>query len=250
MRLAVVSDIHGNLPALTAVVRDFESRGVDAVINLGDSLSGPLLPLETAHFLMAQSWVHLAGNHERQVLTGKSGTWNASDEFTHAELTDRELAWMASQKPCQPYGADVLLCHATPRSDTEYFLETVEGGRVRAATPSEVEQRLGETDASLVLCGHTHLPRAVHTRRRQLIVNPGSVGLPAYDARRPEPHVIENGTPDARYALLEKRDGSWTASLLAVPYDHTAMSELARSRGRDDWAHALATGHAHEADER
>jgi predicted phosphodiesterase len=48
MRLAVVSDIHGNLPALEAVVRDFRSRGADAVVNLGDSLSGPLLPLETA----------------------------------------------------------------------------------------------------------------------------------------------------------------------------------------------------------
>jgi putative phosphoesterase len=250
MRIAVVSDIHGNLPALKAVVRDFGSRGVDAVINLGDSLSGPLLPLETARFLMAQSWVHLAGNHERQMLTGKPGVWNASDEFAHGELTERELAWMASQKPCQPYGADVLLCHATPRSDTEYFLETVEGGRARAATQNEVEARLGKTDAELILCGHTHVPRAVHTRRGQLVVNPGSVGLPAYAARNPEPHVMENGTPDARYALLEKRDGAWRASLLAVPYDHATMSELARSRRRDDWAHALATGYAHPADGR
>jgi predicted phosphodiesterase len=69
MRIAVVSDIHGNLPALEAVVADIARRGVDAVVNLGDSLSGPLLPLETAQFLMAQSWTHLAGNHERQVLT-------------------------------------------------------------------------------------------------------------------------------------------------------------------------------------
>jgi len=244
MRLAVVSDIHGNLAALDAVVQDFARRGVDAVINLGDSLSGPLRPIETARFLMAQDWVHLSGNHERQVLTGKPGEWNASDEFTHAQLTESELAWMASLSSCQRLGSDVLLCHGTPRSDTEYFLETVEGGRVRAATASEVEERLGETDAALILCGHTHVQRSVHTRKGQLIVNPGSVGLPAYEARRPEPHVVESGTPDARYALVEKCDSGWVASLLAVPYDHAAMSQLARSRHRDDWAHALTTGYA------
>jgi predicted phosphodiesterase len=53
-RISFVSDIHGNLPALEAVVKDIDRRGVDAVINLGDSLSGPLMPLETARFLMAQ----------------------------------------------------------------------------------------------------------------------------------------------------------------------------------------------------
>jgi len=52
MRIAVISDIHGNLPALKAFVRDIKRRGVDAVVNLGDSLSGPLLPLETAQFLI------------------------------------------------------------------------------------------------------------------------------------------------------------------------------------------------------
>jgi predicted phosphodiesterase len=68
MRLAIVSDIHGNFKALEAVVQDIERRSVDAVINLGDSLSGPLMPKETAQFLMAQNWTHLAGNHERQIL--------------------------------------------------------------------------------------------------------------------------------------------------------------------------------------
>jgi predicted phosphodiesterase len=53
MRIALVSDIHGNLPALEAVVRDIAQRGVEVVVNLGDSLSGPLLPLETARYLMA-----------------------------------------------------------------------------------------------------------------------------------------------------------------------------------------------------
>jgi predicted phosphodiesterase len=90
MRIAVLSDAHGNLAALEAVVRDFSRRDVDVVVNLGDSLSGPLLPLETAQFLMGQDWVHLAGNHERQVLTGGPGKWNLSDEFTHSRLSSTD----------------------------------------------------------------------------------------------------------------------------------------------------------------
>ncbi|MDB5892952.1 MAG: metallophosphoesterase, partial [Rhodoferax sp.] len=79
MRIAVVSDIHGNLPALQAVAADIARRGVDQVVNLGDSLSGPLMPLATARDLMARDWVHLAGNHERQLLNARVGTLGASD---------------------------------------------------------------------------------------------------------------------------------------------------------------------------
>lgn len=188
MRIAVVSDIHGNLPALEAVVGDFSRRGVDTVVNLGDSLSGPLLPLETAQFLMAQDWLQLAGNHERQVLNGTPGTWNSSDEFTHSQLTSRELAWMASLQPSASLSNEVLVCHGTPKSDLNYFLETVEGAHVRVASLAEVDARLGDVDATLVLCGHSHVARAVRSSKGQLIVNPGSVGLPAFRAGHNKPH--------------------------------------------------------------
>ena len=103
-----------------------DRRGVDAVINLGDSLSGPLLPLETAQFLMAQDWEHLAGNHERQVLTQGPGTWCAEDAFTHSQLGAKELAWIASLRPVQRYSAEVFLCHATPERDVGDLLDTVQ----------------------------------------------------------------------------------------------------------------------------
>jgi putative phosphoesterase len=242
MRLAVLSDIHGNLAALEAVVADFGRRDIDAVINLGDSLSGPLLPLETARFLMSRTWVHLAGNHERQVLTDGPGRRNLSDEFTHTQLTAAELTWIASLEHCQRYDSHVLLCHGTPRSDMEYLLETIQGGSHRLATSNEIDHRTFETDAALVLCGHSHVPRAVRSSRDQLILNPGSVGLPAYESPWPEPHVVETGAPDARYAIVEGSERTWSASLHAVPYNHVEMSQLARARGRTDWAHALATG--------
>ncbi|MET3495805.1 metallophosphoesterase family protein [Variovorax boronicumulans] len=242
MRIAIVSDIHGNLPALEAVVEDIARRGSDAVVNLGDSLSGPLMPLETARFLMAQHWVHLAGNHERQLLSLPSARRGASDAFAHARLGAKEFEWMASLGHSLRLSPEVLLCHGTPASDLEYFLETVEPANFRAATQAEIDARLGEVDAELIACGHTHVPRVARAAGGQLIVNPGSVGLPAYDDVHPYPHAVETGSPNARYAIVDKRDGDWTCRLISVPYDHTSMAALALANGRPDWSHALATG--------
>ena len=247
MRIALVSDIHGNLPALEAVVADIRRRGVDAVVNLGDSVSGPLLPLETAQFLMARDWLHLAGNHERQLLAPPPHERGASDAFAYSRLTSMELAWLASLPPHAFCGEDVFLCHGTPDSDTEYFLETVEPSHVRLATPAEVTRRLGSAGAALVGCGHTHVPRSIRLFNGQLIVNPGSVGLQAYDDVLPFPHVMSTGSPDARYAIVERIASTWVSALISVPYPHAAMARLAMSRQRPDWASALASGHLNGA---
>jgi predicted phosphodiesterase len=243
MRIAVVSDIHGNLAALQAVVADFQRRGVDRVINLGDSLSGPLLPLQTAQFLMASGWLHLAGNHERQVLTQTPAQWSPADAYAHAQLGPEQFAWMASLTPNRPEGDHIHLCHASPRSDLEYLLETVEPGGVRLASAAEITQRLDGVRAPLVLCGHTHHPRAVRSAAGQLIVNPGSVGLQAYDDEHPHWHQIQTGSPDARYAIVERGPAGWSAALVSVPYDHESMARLADARGQADWAHALRSGY-------
>jgi len=71
MRIALLSDIHGNLLALEAVVDDLQRRQVDRVVNLGDSLSGFIQPRDCAAYLMQQPWLQLAGNHERQILESK-----------------------------------------------------------------------------------------------------------------------------------------------------------------------------------
>lgn len=243
MRIAIVSDIHGNLAALEAVAADITQRVCDAVINLGDSLSGPLLPKETAQFLMAQNWTHLAGNHERQLLTLPPEKRSASDNYAHAQLTSAEFAWMASLTHSKPFNDEVYLCHGTPTSDITYFLESVDTSGWRPARQHEVDARLGDQTASVVLCGHTHVPRSVRASSGQLIVNPGSVGLQAYDDDRPYFHLIENGSPDARYAIIEKRNGEWHTQLLSIVYDHLAMAQLAKQRARLDWEYALLTGY-------
>jgi putative phosphoesterase len=242
MRLAVVSDIHGNLPALEAVVADFTRRGVDAVVNLGDSLSGPLLPRETAQYLMAQNWVHLAGNHERQILD-ETVPRGASDQYARDQLSAVELRWLASLTHRAEYADDVLLCHGTPASDLIYLLETVEPNQLRVSSTQELEDRLGGAAAALVVCGHSHVPRSVRSARGQLVVNPGSVGLPGFVAQAPYPHVVENASPDARYAIVERRHGMWDSCLVAVPYDFAPMAELAYRRGRAEWSSALRTGY-------
>jgi predicted phosphodiesterase len=241
MRLALLSDIHGNLAALNAVVEDMGQRGVDAVANLGDSLSGPLLPAETAAYLMAQPWTHLAGNHERQLLelSERSG---ASDRYAHAQLGEEAFDWMAGLKPALAFSSEVFLCHGTPRSDVEGLLESVDGGIMKLASLFEIDERLGAIRAEVVACGHTHVPRVMRSPSGQLLVNPGSVGLQAYEGESGD-YVVENGSPDARYAIIERRGGAWTAALIAVPYDPAEMVRLARLRERPDWEAALASGY-------
>lgn len=239
MRIAVLSDIHGNLAALQAVAADLRQRGVQTVVNLGDSLSGPLLPRETAQYLMAQDWVHLAGNHERQLLH-LTPQASFSDQYARAQLGPQELEWVGSLQHTRYLTDEILLCHGAPGVDHMALLQTAE----RPATGREIEQRLNGFKAELILCGHTHVARSVRTAQGGLIVNPGSVGLQAFQDDHPYPHVVESGSPDARYAIVERGPAGWTVQLLTVPYAHEPMAKAARQRDRHDWAHALQTGYA------
>ena len=124
-----------------------------------------------------------------------------------------------------------------------YWLETVlPDGTVRISSHETIEKYAHGITQSLILCAHTHIARAVRLRDGRLIVNPGSVGSPGYRDVHPFPHVVEAGTPDARYAILELAAGGWHVSFRHVPYDHEAMASLARKNGHPDLAHALATG--------
>lgn len=194
--------------------------------------------------------MQLAGNHERQLLALRFGSGGPSDEFAYGELDADDLAWIGSLAPSMRFGNDIFLCHGTPGSNKEYLLETVEGTEaaegpgIRMATVREIEGRLEGVGARLVLCGHTHLPRVVVLPSGQTVVNPGSVGLPAYEDHEPRPHRVETGAPHARYAVLDDEAGKWAVELVAVPYDFEAAARLAESRKRNDWVRALRYGRA------
>lgn len=242
MRIALLSDIHGNLAALEAVSADIARRAVDTVVNLGDCLSGPLLPRETAQFLMTRAWLSLAGNHERQLLACASRPGEPSDQYAWERLGETELAWLRSL-PRTHRLDDILLCHGTPTDDSVYLLETVHHGVLRLATAKEVDERVAGEAAPLIACGHTHVPRAVRRKSGQLIVNPGSVGLQGFDDELPSYHIMETGSPDARYAIVEKTPTGWRVEQFAIPYPYKPMAELARKRSRPDWEIALLTGY-------
>jgi putative phosphoesterase len=242
MRIAAISDIHGNLWALEAVLADIARRGADMTVNLGDILSGPLLPRETAQRLMALGLPTIAGNHERQVLTHDPARMGASDLYAHQQLDEDQRAWIGALPAELRLAHEVLLVHGIPGNDLVYFMETVTEQGQRPATHGEVLERAGEARASLILCGHTHVPRSMQLDDGRLIVNPGSVGLQAYDADLPFPHKAENYTPHARYALVERTAQGWQVEQVAVPYDWDAASDLAARNGRPEWAFALRTG--------
>lgn len=242
MRIALVSDIHGNLPALEAVLADTRRRAVTRIVNLGDSLSGPLLPMETARFLMKQDWLQLAGNHERQLLEFAARGGGESDAFAHARLTPDIFEWMRGLTHARALDDEVFLCHGTPRSDVEGFLDSVEGDHTRPATRDELTERCALTAPRVIACGHTHIPRVTQSPRGQLLVNAGSVGLQAYEDHHPRYYRVEGGDAYARYATIEKRGGAWHAQIHPVPYDHESMARLAERNGRPGWAHALRTG--------
>ena len=242
MRIAAISDIHGNLDALEAVLADIARRGADALVNLGDIVSGHLQPRETAARLMALGLPTIRGNHERQ-LFGDPARMGASDAYARAQLLPEQLDWIAALPATLRLRKDVLLVHGTPQSDLVYFLDSVTPQGSRAATPQEVAERAGTTDAALILCGHTHMPRQVRLADGRLVVNPGSVGLQAYDDAHGYPHLMENGTPHARYALVEQgTDGAWTAQFHEVEYDWDKAARLALANGRPDWVTPLRTG--------
>ncbi|MFC2103562.1 metallophosphoesterase family protein [Bacteroidota bacterium] len=240
-RVAVISDIHGNLIALEEVVRDIESRKVNRVFNLGDHVSGPLWPKETLELLKQQNWIHIQGNHERQLVEQEVGTHNLSDSYAYQNLKEEDLKWLSSLPTDYTYENEFYLFHGTPSNDSVYLLETVAIGVTRLATQSEITERLGKIDSKVLLCGHTHIPRVVEIGDH-LIVNPGSVGLQAYDDVLPEYHKIEVGSSHARYAILEKKDGDWYAEIIAVPYDYNKAADRATKNNRPDWEVGIRTG--------
>lgn len=196
MRIAALFDIHGNLPALEAVLHDVRQAGVDLVVVGGDVLPGPM-PHESLGLLRALALPVrcIRGNGDRIVMESRAGEespevpaafrevvrWNA------AQLTPSDVAfvsdWPVSFRQYVAGVGDVLFCHATPRSDTENF--------TRLTPEAHILPAFGGVAADVIVCGHTHMQfdRTIGAHR---VVNAGSVGMPF-------------GAPGAYWLLLGPR---------------------------------------------
>ena len=232
MRIAVISDIHGNCLALDAVLEDVEEQGVDVTLNLGDLVSGPLEPGRTADVLLEADFPTIAGNHDRDLIG--NNPLPPVDAFVLGDLKPAHLDWFAELPGTLAINGEIFMCHGTPQSDSTPWLDAWFRGR-DVTLPGEVrvEAEAVGLDYPVLLCGHTHVARSIRLRDGRLVVNPGSVGLQMY-----------YGSPDARYAIVERRRGKWTVSLRVVPYDHEAAARQAVQRGFPNWQDVLIGGWA------
>jgi predicted phosphodiesterase len=211
VRVAAVYDVHGNLPALGAVLADPRCADADVVVCGGDLVVGPY-PAECLDTLEAlgDRIRFLRGNCDREAVEtpeagalGVASSW--SNERLGPERAARVARWPLTVELDLPGVGRTLFCHATPTSDVPILTRITPEGAVREA--------LGEVDADVVVCGHTHVQydRRVGSTR---LVNAGSVGMP-YE-----------GSGDARWAIL----GDDGLELVTTAYDtEAALNALERA---------------------
>jgi putative phosphoesterase len=196
VRVAVISDVHGNLPALEAVLDEVDGENPDVIVSCGDVASGPM-PAETIDMLQRLSSARFVrGNADRGLIEEFDGTPPSPilASFEASLILD---------------GVDgigrVLFCHATPRNDTDVMLAETPDDRMR--------EHLAGVSADMVVCGHTHMQfdRTVGGVR---VVNAGSVGM-------------TYGEPGAYWAMLGPG-----LSLRRTDYDREAAARRIRTK---DW---------------
>ncbi|NLG95888.1 MAG: metallophosphoesterase family protein [Chloroflexi bacterium] len=243
MRFAVISDIHGNLPALEAVLEDACRQSVDGFLIAGDLLARAPFPAETLRVLQSlppDRTFFVRGNGDQYQLTFAADP-AAADQFgpqagvirwTHEAIGQEGVDFLAGLPEEQvldfPGLPRIHMVHASPGSMTRALVpdcspEVLEQFRhagiwMDGVRPDPLEQHLNGMHASLLICGHTHISwqqRAGET----LVLNPGSAGMSI------------NGDPRAQYALLEWGSGRWKASLRALPYDFQKLKEAYHRSG-------------------
>ncbi len=245
MRIAVITDIHGNVAALEAVLGDAAARGVRDIICLGDIASGAGWPRETVEMLRALGIPCLRGNHDRWVVEHAPETMGRQDRLAFDELDAAQQAWLGALPATLEPAPGVLACHGTPESDVQNLIEEVVAERLRPAPMEVLRQRLGAAGmaARVVLCGHSHRTGMVQVPGGPLVVNPGSLGLPGFRISREPAHRQEAGTPHARYAVLHLGEAGLGVEMLAVAYDWDRAARRAEEVGMSAaWPHVIRTG--------
>lgn len=241
--VAVLSDIHGNRWALAAVLADIRRRGIRAVVNLGDSLYGPLDPAGTARMLMELDLPTVRGNEDRIILDEPGMRPDSpSLPFVQAELNSEPRRWLERLPLTAVVGEDLFLCHGSPADDGEYLLREISpvGNEMRSA--AAIAEKLRTVTQPIVCCGHDHTPALVRLADGRHVVNPGSVGLPAYRDAKPFPHRMEAGSAHARYAVISPAPCGIDVGQFAIDYDWRPAAAAAVAHGRPDWAGCLASG--------
>jgi predicted phosphodiesterase len=227
-RVAVLSDIHGNLEALTAVQAALKKERPDHVIIAGDLVfqgPDPTGVVDAVRDMEASGATIVQGNTDVAVADfdysaafpwmadGVPDTFRDAIEWAHDQLGDDRLAWLRrlpSERRLMVDDTMLLGCHASPGSQTQGFDTQLD--------PTVTIERISRTDARVICCGHTHLPE-VRDLGWKLIVNAGSAGY------------VFDGDPTASWALIEVEDGEIRAEIRRAEFDTMAVANAISARG-------------------
>lgn len=244
-KVAVISDVHGNLLALESVLEDIYKNNIRTIINLGDNIYGPLWPEETSLLLRKHDIIHVLGN-EDEILFNQFPK-NPTCQFVLNQISIETLTWIKSIPMIYRKENSFVAFHGTAASNHDYLIEKVTGikeNEILIKSDEELKAELESIPENLILCGHSHAPNIIRLANGKQIANPGSVGLPAYDDDTPSYHRIQNYSPYARYMILETNGTDFNYELRILNYDYDTAANLAKKNKRNDWAHWLLTGRA------
>ena len=239
MKTAIISDIHGNVDALQAVLLDIKNRDIKDIYNLGDSLYGPLFPIETYKLLVKENIQTISGNGDRVLID--LHTNNPTIKYVQDLLDEKHKNWI-SDLPFSLQTEEFYFCHGTPTSDESYLLEEINPYGSSLKKTEDILKLINGISQNIIFCAHSHIPRVVYLPNNKIVINPGSVGLPAYEDELPVLHKMESGSPHARYAIVTKVENDWIIEQISIPYNRDAAIIQSEKNGRVDWAVALQTG--------
>lgn len=221
--IAIVSDIHGNLWGLEAVLADIDRRGPKQVVVAGDLAFGGPRPAECVALIRRRGFPTIRGNTDEWLTKAPARVTDATT-WASAHLTDADRRFLAELPFLWrlPHDAgDLVVVHATPWSVQDVVWPD--------APVDLVDRVFAEAGARAVAYGHIHI---AYTREQngRLLVNPGSAGLPFDGDRR------------AAYAVLSAEGGKWRAELRRVEYDLApalAAAKASDNPGAIPWAQRL-----------
>lgn len=240
---AIISDIHGNSLALKAVLEDIHARGIEKIINLGDHFFGALEPEAVADILRANPMLSIRGNTDREILQAidTNFTKDGMDRVI-ADLSGRSIAWLRSLPKVETCDGLFFVCHGTPGSDDEYLLEQVTEHGVFVYNDENLIERTKYIHEHIILCGHSHVNRVIYLSNGKIILNPGSVGLPAYLGAGQYRFSMESNTPHAKYAIIHTDGDAINIEQVLCTYDWHKASKAALENGNEKWSEFLLYG--------
>lgn len=228
MKIAVISDIHGNMTALDTVIEDIKSQNCEKVFCLGDlAMAGPQ-PRAVIDFVKNQKdWTVIQGNTDQMICEFCPELFNvvmekfpvmakalADDVLFIEDDKKNYLKNLPSQAELEIEGVKFLLVHGSPRKNNEDILPNL---------PIEtVEEIIKNTNADLILCGHTHVPAGYQTSSKQTVVNVGSVGRPMTEDLK------------ACYVIINVQNGGFSVEHRLLDYDRELAATIVRHRGFED----------------